>query len=121
MSSEHETKKKQRAQRFGTEYKQPDASGMMDVDLLESRKEASESSSSREETLHVYGVDMLSTSDVLKYFSEYGPQRVEWINDSSCKSSSFTSVLASAADNLTLCVLGNPKHQATSALPTLAL
>lgn len=82
--SEHETKKKQRAQRFGTEYKQPDASGMMDVDLLESRKEASESSSSREETLHVYGVDMLSTSDVLKYFSEYGPQRVEWINDSSC-------------------------------------
>ncbi len=85
--SEDEEKKKQRAQRFGTEYKEPNLerkSGLMEVDLLEKRKEAQASSSSRLDTIHVYGVDLLSTKDILKYFEEYLPQYVEWINDSSC-------------------------------------
>lgn len=81
---EDELKKKKRAERFGTEYKEPDLTGLMEVDLLEKRKEAEESSSSRLDTIHMYGVDLLSTKDVLKYFSEYYPQYVEWINDSSC-------------------------------------
>ncbi|QDZ19961.1 nuclear cap-binding protein subunit 3 [Chloropicon primus] len=82
--SEYEEKKKKRAERFGMEYKEPDLSGMMEVDLLEKRKDADGSSSSRLDTVHVYGVDLLSTKDIMKYFSEYFPQYVEWINDSSC-------------------------------------
>lgn len=83
-SSEDEIKRQQRAARFGIEYKEPDLSGMTQQDLLEKRKEAEESSSSRLDTIHVYGVDLLSTNDIMKYFSAYMPQYVEWINDSSC-------------------------------------
>lgn len=81
---EDEKKKEKRAARFGLEYKEPDLSGMMDMDLFEKRKEAGQGASSRLDTVHVYGVDLLSTKDILKYFSDYLPQYVEWINDSSC-------------------------------------
>ena len=33
--------------------------------------------------MHVYGVDLLSTADIMKYFADYGPYFVEWLNDSS--------------------------------------
>jgi hypothetical protein len=29
--------------------------------------------------------DHMSTKDVLKYFDDYSPSHVEWINDSSCE------------------------------------
>jgi len=32
----------------------------------------------------MHGTDNMHTKDVLKYFIEYGPSHVEWINDSSC-------------------------------------
>lgn len=32
----------------------------------------------------MYGVDFLSTSDITKYFSAFGPVKIEWLNDSSC-------------------------------------
>lgn len=41
----------------------------------------------RRDTIHLYGVDVMSTDDVYKYFEEYGPTFVEWINDSSCERS----------------------------------
>jgi len=78
-----EEKKKQRAERFGVEYTAPDDTGLMDVDLFEERKEAPLDAPRRPEAVHIYGVDLLSTSDLLKYFAEYGPSYVEWINDSS--------------------------------------
>ena len=67
-------KKKARAARFGTEYKPKDLSGMGSADLLEQRVEADQASSSRLDTIHVYGVDLLSTKDVMQYFGEYYPQ-----------------------------------------------
>ena len=39
----------------------------------------------RSEALHLYGVDDMSTEDVLELFSLYGPGNVEWINDKSCE------------------------------------
>lgn len=39
----------------------------------------------RSEALHLYGVDDMSTEDVLDLFSLYGPGNVEWINDKSCE------------------------------------
>lgn len=80
---EDEEKKKARAERFGVEYQAPDADGLMDVDLFETRKEAPPEVPRRPEAVHIYGVDLMSTSDVLKYFKEYGPTYVEWLNDSS--------------------------------------
>ena len=35
--------------------------------------------------MHVYGVDLMSTSECLSYFAEWGPTFCEWINDSSCE------------------------------------
>ncbi|KAG7671833.1 hypothetical protein KSW81_004719 [Nannochloris sp. 'desiccata'] len=80
---EDEEKRKARAERFGVEYQAPDADGLMDVDLFETRKEAPPEVPRRPEAVHIYGVDLMSTSDVLKYFKDYGPTYVEWLNDSS--------------------------------------
>lgn len=38
----------------------------------------------RQDTLHVYGVDFLSTDKVLRYFSKFNANKVEWLDDSSC-------------------------------------
>jgi Nuclear cap-binding protein subunit 3 len=38
----------------------------------------------RPDALHVYGVDLVGTRDLLAFFSTYGPTYVEWIDDSSC-------------------------------------
>ncbi|EAS07811.2 hypothetical protein TTHERM_00526420 (macronuclear) [Tetrahymena thermophila SB210] len=38
----------------------------------------------RSEVLHVYGVDFLSTQDIMSYFSRFNPEKIEWLNDSSC-------------------------------------
>lgn len=57
----------------------------MDVDLLEERRPLPPpgAAARRPEAIHVYGVDVLSTSDILRYFSEWGPTYVEWLDDSS--------------------------------------
>lgn len=81
--SQDERLRRQRAERFGVDYQPPDETGLMDVDLYEERKEASVDVERRPNAIHVYGVDLLSTSDILKYFADYGPTYVEWINDSS--------------------------------------
>jgi hypothetical protein len=52
--------------------------------LMEERREADPAGTPRPEALHVYGVDLVGTRDLLNFFSVYGPTFVEWINDSSC-------------------------------------
>ncbi len=54
------------------------------ADLFEPRRDAPEDVPRREEAVYLYGVDLLSSADVLRYFDDYGPTLVEWINDSSC-------------------------------------
>ncbi|EFN59407.1 hypothetical protein CHLNCDRAFT_137920 [Chlorella variabilis] len=81
--SEDDEKRRQRAERFGVDYKPKDETGLMDVDLFESRRDPGVAAARRPEALHIYGVDLLSTGDILKYFADYGPKYVEWINDSS--------------------------------------
>ena len=36
------------------------------------------------DTLHVYGVDRMNTDEILRYFSDYAPSYVLWLDDSSC-------------------------------------
>ncbi|PRD27718.1 UNVERIFIED_CONTAM: ncbp3 [Trichonephila clavipes] len=38
----------------------------------------------RLDSLHMRGVNDMSTNDIFKYFGDYGPSSVEWINDVSC-------------------------------------
>ncbi|KAF9977595.1 hypothetical protein BGZ73_005578, partial [Actinomortierella ambigua] len=38
----------------------------------------------RKDTIYLYGTDRMSTKDVLKYFEDFGPSHVEWIDDASC-------------------------------------
>ncbi len=54
------------------------------TDVLEGRKDVPLDVERRLDTLHLFGVDVMSTGDVLRYFTEFGPTYVEWINDSSC-------------------------------------
>ena len=39
----------------------------------------------RRETIHVRGVDDMSTQDVFNYFGEFSPGSIEWIDDASCE------------------------------------
>lgn len=81
--AEDERKRRQRAERFGTALPSQDDGGLMDVDLFEDRKEAPVEAERRLDVVHIYGVDLLSTKDILHYFGDYGPKYIEWINDSS--------------------------------------
>ncbi|KDD74159.1 hypothetical protein H632_c1521p0, partial [Helicosporidium sp. ATCC 50920] len=77
--------RRRRAAKFGVEFRPVDASGQRDQDLLESRSEIPPPEVPRRpEALHVYGVDVLSTGEILRYFAAYAPTYVEWLNDSSC-------------------------------------
>lgn len=52
--------------------------------MLETKRDVALGEDGREEALHLFGVDMLRTNDIMRYFREYGPSWVEWLNDSSC-------------------------------------
>mmetsp|Transcript_5711 Transcript_5711/g.14851 ORF Transcript_5711/g.14851 Transcript_5711/m.14851 type:complete len:384 (-) Transcript_5711:289-1440(-) len=81
---EDEGLRKKRAERFGMDYEPVDLTGVKNADLLETRKDVDTSVVRRPDAIHVYGIDVLSTSDIRLYFKEFYPQYVEWINDSSC-------------------------------------
>jgi hypothetical protein len=38
----------------------------------------------RNNTIHVFGTDDMSSADILAYFAEFPPSHIEWINDSCC-------------------------------------
>lgn len=76
--------RRRRAKRFNSQFKATADTALMDVDLFEARREAAADEERRQDTIHVYGVDLLNTQEVFSYFAEYGPSFVEWINDSSC-------------------------------------
>ena len=57
-------------------------------DLLEQRHLPRREVERRPAAVHLYGVDLMSTAECLGYFAEWGPTFCEWINDSSCESSS---------------------------------
>lgn len=39
--------------------------------------------------IHMRGTEDMSTKDVFKYFQDYAPMSIEWINDVSCMLQSF--------------------------------
>ena len=55
------------------------------ADLYEKRREVGTDVERRPEAIYLYGVDVMSTREVLSFFTEYGPVFVEWLDDSSCE------------------------------------
>lgn len=51
---------------------------------LSAPKQIEEDANIIEDSLYLYGIDFMSTEDVNKYFERHNPQKVSWINDSSC-------------------------------------
>lgn len=86
--------REKRAARFGVvhlsdkenQHQHGEASSVpvVKTDLLERRRDVAVGESIRENVLHVFGVDDLSTAQVMTHFKEYGPTWCEWLNDSSC-------------------------------------
>lgn len=60
---------------------------LFSTDLYEQRREVGKDVERRPTAIYLYGVDVMSTKEVLSYFSEYGPVFVEWLDDSSCEPS----------------------------------
>lgn len=77
-----------RAERFGQEAiaaaSEANQNSLPPVKTLETRRTPEEDEKPRMTVIHLFGVDRLSTADVMKYFSPYGPSWCEWLNDSSC-------------------------------------
>lgn len=88
---EHAARRAKRAERFGL-VEQPEKKvdakeeglPVVKVDLLERRRDVTVGEPPRVNVLHVFGVDDLSTTDVMTHFREYGPTWCEWLNDSCC-------------------------------------
>ncbi|ESO97336.1 hypothetical protein LOTGIDRAFT_86543, partial [Lottia gigantea] len=51
----------------------------------------------RLEAIHMRGTDNMNTQDIFQYFSEFGPGRIEWIDDSSCNVVWFDPMTAARA------------------------
>ncbi|KAG0224418.1 hypothetical protein BGW42_005099 [Actinomortierella wolfii] len=100
-SKEEQEKKARRAARFGLSEEasteastqpQPletESSGMdVDIDPSVIPDELPEAppitAAIRKDTIYLWGTDRMSTKDVLKYFEDFGPSHVEWIDDTSC-------------------------------------
>ncbi|XP_029651311.1 nuclear cap-binding protein subunit 3-like isoform X3 [Octopus sinensis] len=83
---EEEEKREERARRFGLEGNNYHVSlvalytslGIREEDLHKDERGI------RLETVHVRGVQDMSTKDVFHYFQEFAPSTVEWIEDNSC-------------------------------------
>ena len=61
-----------------------DAAEQKKPDILEERVDPELDAVWRNDAVHLYGVDHMTTQECMGYFGEYGPVFCEWINDSSC-------------------------------------
>ena len=53
-------------------------------DPLESRRDVAIGELMRVNVINVFGVDEMSTKEVMSHFADFGPSWCEWLNDSSC-------------------------------------
>ncbi|XP_069801306.1 nuclear cap-binding protein subunit 3 isoform X2 [Dendropsophus ebraccatus] len=80
-SKEAIEKKEQRAKRFHFRADVNDNQRDVVLDLEMMRKAIPKV---RLETLHVSGVDEMSTDDIFSFFKQYPPGYIEWLDDTSC-------------------------------------
>ena len=55
------------------------------ADQAEQRRQTALTAERRPDTVHLHGVFFMSTADCLRFFAEYEPASVEWLDDASCE------------------------------------
>lgn len=51
---------------------------------MSNRDELAEDVELRNNTIHLFGVDFFNENEIMGFFENFNPQKIEWINDSSC-------------------------------------
>ncbi|XP_012063776.1 PREDICTED: uncharacterized protein C17orf85-like [Atta cephalotes] len=84
FSKEERLKLEERAKRFGLTEKYKELS--LEDDLYSSMGITDDENAKnvRLNVIHMRGTEDMSTKDVFKYFQDYDPMSIEWINDVSC-------------------------------------
>ncbi|KYQ53902.1 Uncharacterized protein C17orf85 like protein [Trachymyrmex zeteki] len=98
FSKEERLKLEERAKRFGLKEKCKELSNLED-DLYSSMGIADDENSKnvRLNVIHMRGTEDMSTKDIFKYFQDYAPMSIEWINDVSCNVVWFDKEMAGKA------------------------
>lgn len=87
FSKEEKLKMEERAKRFGLTDKIKPSLSNQEQDLYSSMgiiEDNENTKNIRLNVIHVRGTEEMSTKDVFKYFEDYAPASIEWINDVSC-------------------------------------
>ncbi|XP_078044523.1 uncharacterized protein LOC144473998 isoform X2 [Augochlora pura] len=87
FSKEEKLKMEERAKRFGLTEKVNSNLSNQEQDLYSSMgiiEENENTKNIRRNVIHMRGTEEMSTKDVFKYFEDYAPASIEWINDISC-------------------------------------
>lgn len=58
------------------------------ADQAEQRRQTAMTAERRPDSVHLFGIDLMSTADCLQFFTDYAPMSVEWLNDTSCEHTS---------------------------------
>lgn len=82
-SDEDASARAARTRRFGSDA-MDDVAKLCSENTLEIKRVVQTGEQPRENVLHLHGVDQLTTKEVVKHFSQYGPSWCEWLNDSNC-------------------------------------
>ena len=87
FSKEEKMKMEERAKRFGLTDKIKNNVSNQEQDLYSSMGVAEDNENTKNirlNVIHMRGTEDMSTKDVFKYFEDYAPASIEWINDVSC-------------------------------------
>ena len=84
LSEEELIKRMQaRASKYGMKIEYSPYGEDLKANFICPRRELEEEPDWLKDTLHVYGVDRLSTAEIMEYFNDYSPSFVLWLDDSS--------------------------------------
>lgn len=58
------------------------------ADQAEQQRQTAMTADRRLDSVHLFGVDLMSTADCLQFFTDFAPVSVEWLNDTACEHTS---------------------------------
>ncbi|XP_060813025.1 nuclear cap-binding protein subunit 3-like isoform X1 [Bombus pascuorum] len=120
FSKEEKLKMEERAKRFGLTDKIKYNLPNQEQDLYSSMgivEDSENTKNIRLNVIHMRGTEEMSTKDVFKYFEDYAPASIEWINDISCNVVWLDNLSAARAIlGLSKRIIGLEKQQITKSL-----
>ncbi|XP_003394196.2 nuclear cap-binding protein subunit 3 isoform X1 [Bombus terrestris] len=120
FSKEEKLKMEERAKRFGLTDKIKNNLSNPEQDLYSSMgivEDSENTKNIRLNVIHMRGTEEMSTKDVFKYFEDYAPASIEWINDVSCNVVWLDNLSAARAIlGLSKRIIGLEKQQITKSL-----